>query len=65
MWAGREIPGIAMERAKPRETSAVEQPSNGAPKEERYQPPAVAWEEHFEPVAASPQCPNPLDPRCP
>ena len=34
------------------------------PDEERYQPPAVAWEEEFRPVADSICEKNPLDPAC-
>ncbi|HYD43102.1 MAG TPA: hypothetical protein VEB43_19875 [Anaeromyxobacter sp.] len=31
---------------------------------ERYEPPAVEWEEPFDPVALSTDCCNPLDPLC-
>jgi hypothetical protein len=54
-----------MKRTDPRVTSAGEQPSNCAPGKKPYQPPAVAWEEEFDAVAASPFCPDPNNPDCP
>ncbi|HVM63416.1 MAG TPA: hypothetical protein VMU14_01050, partial [Acidimicrobiales bacterium] len=62
--AGRGTPGISMER---RDRELPEKPERGRSDGEhvpRYEPPAVAWEEEFEAVAASPICPDSNNPDC-
>lgn len=44
-----------------RDTKMIEAPK---PKAETYEPPAVEWEEPFDPISATSDCCNPLEPGC-